>query len=129
MLTIPCCFSSPGVPKRRRGHIDAGRRIPPGSVFPYGTFSHDKGITSQVQGNLWNCATGAFPEVWYKFKRFETLSLHNLYHYQHELVTFQWELNRRDPKGEMSDHERQYLRKLLKEYCEHPFLTDFSLPV
>jgi hypothetical protein len=24
----------------------------------------------------------------------------------------------------MSDHERQYLRKLLKEYCEHPFLSD-----
>lgn len=33
-----------------------------------------------------DCCLGAHPKVWYKFKRFECLSLLNLYYYQHELI-------------------------------------------
>lgn len=60
-------------------------------------------------------AYGAHPELWYKFKRFETLGLHNLYLLQDELVRFQRDVDYR--AGHMTIADSQKLRGLLKEYC------------
>ena len=77
-------------------------------------------LESDLLQYLWGCATGAIPQAWYKFKRFERLSLWNLYHFQHDLVTFQEKLGAKlgEKPREMTAHDRQYMRDLLKEYCE-----------
>ena len=72
-------------------------------------------ISSDQQTTLRQCAFGQYPEIWYKFKRFETLSLLNLYHYQQELVELEKSILRN--KGVMSRDERNCLRVVLKDYC------------
>lgn len=54
---------------------------------------YDKTKTSNIQDEtMIDCCLGAHPKVWYKFKRFEYLSLLNLYYYQHELVSLDAEI-------------------------------------
>jgi hypothetical protein len=50
-----------------------------------------------VQQELSECACGSYPEVWYQFKRFETLGLLNLYHYQDQLVNLEQQIIGGDP--------------------------------
>ncbi|KAL9097335.1 MAG: hypothetical protein Q9165_000762 [Trypethelium subeluteriae] len=73
-------------------------------------------ISWDNQKTLQQCAFGHYPEIWYKFKRFETLSLLNLYHYQQELVGLEKSIMRN--KGVMSRDERNCLRIVLKDYYE-----------
>ncbi|KAF4609825.1 hypothetical protein G7Y89_g15798 [Cudoniella acicularis] len=65
---------------------------------------------------LYDCARGLHPLVWYQFKRFETLSLFNLYNYQHELVMLQKKID--EAKGEAEHADVLELRKLLREYSK-----------
>jgi len=69
---------------------------------------------STINQKLFDFSRGLYPEVWYKFKRFETLSLLNLYNYQHELVQLDKKIN--DAKGGMNDNDVANLRRLLQEY-------------
>lgn len=43
-------------------------------------------ITDTQRESMVDFVLGAHPEAWYKFKRFECLSLLNLYYYQNKLV-------------------------------------------
>ena len=71
------------------------------------------------QHSLFEIARGTYPEVWYKFKRFETLSLFNLYHYQHELIELEKRITKKDVAvGRMDPDDRELLKRLLKEYRE-----------
>lgn len=67
-----------------------------------------------------NCCLGAYPEVWYKFKRFECLSLLNLYYYQHELVSLDEEIfgtpNATHEWKPLDSTELLNLRTVIKEY-------------
>jgi hypothetical protein len=74
-------------------------------------------IPAEKQETLRRYAFGHHPEIWYKFKRFETLALINLYHYQHELVQMEKAILLK--KGVMNRDERNCLRILLKDYCSH----------
>jgi hypothetical protein len=63
---------------------------------------------------LLNFSKGQFSQLSYKFKRFETLSLWNLYNYQHKLVELDKKIN-----GEGSGMDAQdvnELARLLREY-------------
>jgi hypothetical protein len=63
---------------------------------------------------MWDCARGLYPQVWYKFKRFETLSLLNLYHYQDKLVQLDKKIS--EARGDMKDEDITNLARLLREY-------------
>jgi hypothetical protein len=74
---------------------------------------------------LFGLARGECPELWYKFKRFETLSLLNLYHYQHELIELESKIYspKRDKKASTKPGAHDgatvvEMRRLLREYCE-----------
>jgi hypothetical protein len=84
----------------------------PGSVYLYQACGLPQ-LSDSQQKTLYKCTQGEFPELWYKFKRFESLNLLNLYHYQHDLVKFQSSLRL---TGVMDIKERQLLRYLMKEY-------------
>jgi hypothetical protein len=75
-----------------------------------------------LQHKLYDCASGTYPEVWYKFKRFETLSLLNLYHFQHELVNLEKKIigdSFNKISGVFEDSkDRDLLRTLLNDYCK-----------
>jgi hypothetical protein len=75
-----------------------------------------KPTSPESQKTLRQCAFGHYPEKWYKFKRFESLSLLNLYHYQQELVEFEKCISQR--KGVMTRDERNCLRIMMKDYCK-----------
>jgi hypothetical protein len=101
--------------------------LPHGSQAPY--FGESSGPISPAvdsltpntnqQHSLFECARGTYPEVWYKFKRFETLSLFNLYHYQHELIELEKKITKKDvAAGRMDPEDRELLKRLLKEYRE-----------
>jgi hypothetical protein len=77
------------------------------------------------QLKLYDCSRGEHAAIWYKFKRFETLALLNLYHYQHELVKLEDEITHQHDTSEMmvqpgvmTNNERRKLRELLQEYCQ-----------
>jgi hypothetical protein len=58
----------------------------------------ENGLIQVVEGlkkeqKLFDFSRGLHPEVWYKFKRFETLSLLNLYNYQDKLVKLDKQIN------------------------------------
>jgi hypothetical protein len=57
---------------------------------------------------------GEYPGFRYQFKRFESLSLLNLYHYQQELVDLESQLVKSG--GVISAKERTKMRHLIKEY-------------
>lgn len=57
---------------------------------------------------------GESPCLWYKFKRFESLSLLNLYHLQDQLVGLDQAIGRQS--GEVSPKQTAQLRTLLNEY-------------
>ncbi|KAK3297416.1 uncharacterized protein B0H64DRAFT_440882 [Chaetomium fimeti] len=65
---------------------------------------------------LFKFVRGESPCLWYKFKRFESLSLLNLYHLQDELVGLDQAIGRRG--GEVTPKQTAQLRTLLKEYQE-----------
>ena len=77
-----------------------------------------KEISPEQQETLHRYAFGHHPEIWYKFKRFETLALINLYHHQHDLI--QLEKTILQKKGVMTRDERNCLRVILKDYCPSP---------
>lgn len=68
---------------------------------------------------LFDCARGVYESAWYKFRRFETLGLLNLYHYQDQLVRLEKDITRR--RGEMAPKEVAELAILLREYCSFPY--------
>jgi hypothetical protein len=65
---------------------------------------------------LFNCARGLYDDVWCKFRRFETLGLLSLHHYQDRLVQMEKKIN--EAKGEMSSADVTELATMLREYCE-----------
>ena len=65
---------------------------------------------------FWHASRGRYPELWYKFKRFESPALLNLYLYQDELVQLQQDSDRKD--GSMLIEQRTSLRALIKDYCK-----------
>jgi hypothetical protein len=71
---------------------------------------------STTHQRLYDCSRGLYPHIWYQFKRFETLSLFNLYNYQHELVELQKKIN--GANGELEPADAHNLRALLREYCK-----------
>ena len=77
-----------------------------------------KDISEKDQEILRLCAIGQHPELWYKFKRFETLSLLNLYNYQHELVQLEKRIMAK--RGVMNTEERHLLSVMLKDYRTYP---------
>ncbi|KIW32822.1 uncharacterized protein PV07_04340 [Cladophialophora immunda] len=71
--------------------------------------------------DLFKCSRGEYPELWYKFKRFETLNLLNLYHYQHELIQLESKIYRpenTDLPGSVDGNMVTEMRRLLREYYE-----------
>jgi hypothetical protein len=71
-----------------------------------------EGLTREQK--LFDFSRGLYPEVWYKFKRFETLSLLNLYNYQDKLVQLDEQINKAG--GELSTGDASRLAALLREY-------------
>jgi len=65
---------------------------------------------------LYECARGEIPGIRNKFKRFETLSLLSLYHYQDELVRLEVEIS--SQKGFTTQTQLTKCRDLLKDYHE-----------
>jgi hypothetical protein len=63
---------------------------------------------------LFKFVRGESPCLWYKFKRFESLSLLNLYHLQDELVGLDQAIGRQS--GEVTPKQTARLHTLLKEY-------------
>lgn len=91
-----------------------------------------KPLTRKQHNALVDCCLGAYEEVWYKFKRFEDLSLLNLYYYQHQLVLLDKEIFG-NPHGEnfesepLSNEKWRQIRRYLKGYRKHqPFRHSFS---
>jgi hypothetical protein len=77
---------------------------------------------STIHQKLYNCSRGLFnAQIWYQFKRFETLCLLNLYHYQHELVKLQEKID--NAKGDLEEEDIQNLRRLLREYSMLIFIS------
>ncbi|KAK0635832.1 hypothetical protein B0T17DRAFT_517386 [Bombardia bombarda] len=74
----------------------------------------DAGTT--VEERLFQMAQGMYEPAWYKFKRFDSLQLLNLYHYQHKLVVFDEKISQN--QGKMSEEEITTMAALLKEYYE-----------
>lgn len=85
-----------------------------------------EGIT--INEKLYDFARGLYPEAWYMFKRFETLSLFNIYHYQHDLVQLNQKIDsykeswtglngtQIDSTKEIGEEDIMNVRKLLREY-------------
>lgn len=77
---------------------------------------------ANIQLELSKCACGSYPEVWYQFKRFETLGLLNLYHLQDQVVGLEKRIigNGSDKTaGILADPgDRDTLRNILKDYCK-----------
>jgi hypothetical protein len=77
---------------------------------------------------LYNCSIGEYPCLWYKFRRFESLSLFNLYLLQDRIVQFE---NRVRHSAErpfrMSDDEISKQNELLKEYRKSHSDTDDAI--
>lgn len=74
------------------------------------------------QKTLFKCSQGEFQDVWYIFKRFESLALLNLHHYQHELAELEKDVinDNEEPGGCFRDSsQRKRLRKLLKDYRKY----------
>jgi hypothetical protein len=63
---------------------------------------------------LLNFSRGQYAQLSYKFKRFETLALLNLYNYQHKLV----ELDKKANGGKMDEQDANELARLFREYCK-----------
>lgn len=79
----------------------------------------DEGATKEQK--LFYCARGLYSPAWYKFRRFETLSLLNLYHHQDKLVQIEKRIETN--RGQMTADEVDELGKTLQEYCKlfmHP---------
>ena len=71
-------------------------------------------IDTIMARSLFGFVRGESPCLWYKFKRFESLSLLNLYHLQDELVTLDEKIGK--GSGEVTRGQVLELRGLLKEY-------------
>lgn len=72
----------------------------------------DEGKTNEQI--LFDFSRGLHSEVWYKFKRFETLSLLNLYHYQDKLVKLDKKIKK--ARGDLDDGDVTDLANFLREY-------------
>jgi hypothetical protein len=80
---------------------------------------NEKGLIQIVEGlkkeqKLFDFSRGLHPEVWYKFKRFETLSLLNLYNYQDKLVILDKKISMAG--GDLPGKDSAELSRLLREY-------------
>lgn len=131
-LGLPQELKSPGMPNNGSRNIDlsANMDVPVAlaEVLPQQSAAYLHDIQSQVE--LYKCSRGQYPELWYKFKRFETLGLLNIYHYQHELIQLEKEIDKaeeqsRDKKdfqvkhpGVLTSIQLGRMRRLMKEYCE-----------
>jgi len=71
-------------------------------------------VDTLLARSLFGFARGESPCLWYKFKRFESLSLLNLYHLQDELVTEDEKISKSG--GDVTREQILKLRSLLKEY-------------
>jgi hypothetical protein len=93
-------------------------RTPSRAIYPdkYGRNESSEDPEIDLSSKMWDFSHGEKPELWYKFKRFETLGLHNLYLLQDQLVRFQRDLDWRG--GEMTKKDSSTLRNLIKEYCK-----------
>lgn len=67
-----------------------------------------------LEQKLFQLAEGSADPAWYQFKRFDSLNLLNLYHYQHKLVLLDQKINK--ARGQIESNEVEELAKLLKEY-------------
>lgn len=76
----------------------------------------DDDATKDTEKKLLDCARGVYDAPWYKFRRFETLGLLNLYHYQDRLVRFEKDVTGR--RGHMDADDVAELSTLLREYCK-----------
>jgi len=65
---------------------------------------------------LLNFSKGQYSQLSYKFKRFETLTLLNLYNYQHKLVELDKKVN--EAGGRMDEQDPNELSRLLREYSK-----------
>ncbi|KXX73044.1 hypothetical protein MMYC01_210089 [Madurella mycetomatis] len=74
----------------------------------------DDDATKDTEKKLLDCARGVYDAPWYKFRRFETLGLLNLYHYQDRLVRFEKDITGR--RGHMDAEDAAELSTLLREY-------------
>ncbi|KAH8880917.1 hypothetical protein GQ53DRAFT_754737 [Thozetella sp. PMI_491] len=74
----------------------------------------DEGVTKAQK--LFYCARGLYDDAWYKFRRFETLSLLNLYHYQDKLVQIENTVTMSE--GNLAPEEVEVLGKTLRQYYE-----------
>lgn len=69
---------------------------------------------------MWDFVRGLYPDMWYKFKRFESLSLLNLYHYQDKLIQLEKKIS--EARGEMVEDDITNLANLLREYRESSWI-------
>ncbi|GAB1318642.1 hypothetical protein MFIFM68171_08852 [Madurella fahalii] len=77
---------------------------------------YDDDATKDTEKKLFDCARGVYDAPWYKFRRFETLGLLNLYHYQDRLVRFEKDITGR--QGQMDAERVAELATLLREYYD-----------
>jgi hypothetical protein len=93
-------------------------RKPSRAKYPdkYGRNESSEDAEIDLSSKMWDFSHGEKPELWYKFKRFETLGLHNLYLLQDQLVRFQRDLDWRG--GKMTKKDSSTLGNLIKEYCK-----------
>lgn len=75
------------------------------------------GYGSNLNETLFNIASGKFEDVWCKFKRFDHLSLLNLYHYQDRLVQLDSKIH--GDGGNITKNQVEELARLLREYRKH----------
>ncbi|MCJ1394151.1 hypothetical protein MMC18_007029 [Xylographa bjoerkii] len=90
--------------------------LPASQPAPQPSATTTSASTVESSVSFWEVSRGAKPELWYKFKRFESLALLNLYLYQDELVSLQRDIDYKN--GEMLIEQRTRLRTLTKEYYE-----------
>lgn len=74
---------------------------------------------------LYDCSIGEYPCLWYKFRRFESLSLFNIYLLQDRIVKFEMYVRRRCVYGgTLSDDDIEKQNHLLKEYRRFRFIVN-----
>ncbi|KAK3349040.1 hypothetical protein B0T25DRAFT_547046 [Lasiosphaeria hispida] len=93
---------------------DAAANIEKGGVGRFTLIRIDEGATREQK--LFHCARGLYDAAWYKFRRFETLSLLSLYHYQDKLVQVEKKIN--EDRGQMTEEDISNLATMLRNYYD-----------
>jgi hypothetical protein len=76
------------------------------------------GYGSNLNEKLFHISRGSPKETWFKFKRFDYLSLLNLCHYQDRLVQLEREIY--ECQGDIIPDKVKALADMLREYRKHP---------